>query len=63
MYALFCVVSLTHTNTHFDRYAIGALVTGAVADWVGIPWSIGFTAILTALAGLLVFLFYEEVCN
>jgi len=42
-------------------YAIGALVTGAVADWVGIPWSIGFTAILTALAGLLVFLFYEEV--
>lgn len=42
-------------------YAIGALVTGAVADWVGIPWSIGFTAILTLLAGLLVFFFYEEV--
>lgn len=42
-------------------YAIGALVTGAVADWIGIPWSIGVTAILTALAGVLVALFYKEV--
>jgi len=42
-------------------YAIGALVTGAVADWIGIPWSIGVTAILTALAATLVALFYQEV--
>jgi hypothetical protein len=31
-------------------FAIGALVTGAVADWIGIPWSIFVTAMLTLLA-------------
>ena len=30
-----------------------------VADWIGIPWSIGVTAILTALAAILVALFYQ----
>lgn len=30
-----------------------------VADWIGIPWSIGVTAILTALAATLVALFYQ----
>jgi MFS family permease len=42
-------------------YAIGALTTGAVADWIGIPWAIGVTAILTAIAATLVALFYVEV--
>lgn len=44
-------------------YAIGALVTGAVADWIGIPWSIFVTAMLTLLAGILIFFFYEEVAG
>ena len=35
-------------------FAIGALVTGAVADWIGIPWSIFVTAMLTFLAVLFV---------
>jgi len=42
-------------------YAIGALVTGAMADGVGIPWSVAFTAMLTGLAALLVAIFYVEV--
>jgi len=44
-------------------YAIGALTTGAVADWIGIPWAIGVTAILTAIAATLVALFYVEVAG
>jgi len=42
-------------------YAVGALVTGSVADWVGIPWSIGLTAMLTATSALLILIFYKEV--
>lgn len=42
-------------------YAVGALVTGAMADWLGIPWSVAITAMLTATAALLVAIFYKEV--
>eukprot|EP00960_Hanusia_phi_P048854 759209-Hanusia_phi.AAC.3 len=42
-------------------YAIGALVTGAVADWIGIPWSIGVTAILVALSAILILICYKEI--
>lgn len=42
-------------------YAIGALVTGAIADWIGIPWSVGVAAILTALAALIMALVYVEI--
>ena len=42
-------------------WAIGALVTGALADWIGIPWSIGVTAALTFLAGAAIAVFFEEV--
>lgn len=42
-------------------YAIGALVTGAVADWIGILWSIGVSAFLTALSVVLIWAFYKEV--
>lgn len=42
-------------------YAIGALITGAIADWIGILWAVGVAAILTAFAALFVFIFYEEV--
>ena len=42
-------------------YAVGALVTGAFADWVGIPWSVGIAAILTTISALLVAVLYEEV--
>jgi len=44
-------------------YAVGALVTGAVADWIGIPWSIFVTAMLTAIAAILVFFCYDEVAG
>jgi MFS family permease len=42
-------------------YAVGALVTGAAADSMGMPWSVGMTAILTTLAALGVAIFYTEV--
>ncbi|KAJ1486242.1 hypothetical protein T484DRAFT_1790338, partial [Baffinella frigidus] len=42
-------------------YAVGALVTGAIADWVGIPWSVAFAAILTFISAVLVALLYQEV--
>jgi len=42
-------------------YAVGALVTGAAADSMGMPWSVGMTAILTTLAAVLVAVFYKEV--
>jgi len=42
-------------------YAVGALMTGAMADSAGIPWSVGITAMLTALAALTVAVFYREV--
>lgn len=42
-------------------YAVGALVTGAIADAIGIPWSVGITAIATALAATFVAIFYKEV--
>jgi len=42
-------------------YAIGALITAAIADDIGIPWSVGISAILTALSALCMALFYEEV--
>eukprot|EP00283_Hemiselmis_rufescens_P002735 CAMPEP_0173418318 /NCGR_PEP_ID=MMETSP1357-20121228/506_1 /TAXON_ID=77926 /ORGANISM="Hemiselmis rufescens, Strain PCC563" /LENGTH=577 /DNA_ID=CAMNT_0014380797 /DNA_START=38 /DNA_END=1771 /DNA_ORIENTATION=- len=42
-------------------YAAGALITGAVADWIGILWSVGVAAMLTALSALLIAIFYVEV--
>ncbi|WP_181519913.1 MFS transporter [Anoxybacillus ayderensis] len=36
-------------------YAIGAIVAGIIADWLGFHWSIGLTATLPLLAGLRVY--------
>ncbi|WP_257211100.1 MFS transporter [Anoxybacillus flavithermus] len=32
-------------------YAIGAMMAGVIADWLGFRWAIGLTAILPVLAG------------
>ena len=33
-------------------YAIGALLAGLIADWIGMGWAIGVVAVLTAVSGL-----------
>jgi MFS family permease len=41
-------------------YAIGAIVSAAIADSIGIPKSVGITGGLIALAAITVAFFYEE---
>jgi MFS family permease len=41
-------------------YAVGALVSGAVADWFGLAWAIVVVAILTFIAGLITALRMRE---
>jgi predicted MFS family arabinose efflux permease len=35
-------------------YAIGALLAGVIADWLGFEWAIGLIAGLTLISGLIV---------
>ncbi|WP_461200763.1 MFS transporter [Anoxybacillus sp. TBDG-1] len=37
-------------------YAIGAMIAGVIADWLGFRWAIGLTAILPLLAGWRVYI-------
>jgi MFS family permease len=35
-------------------YAVGALLAGVLADWLGSPWAIGIVAVLTLASGMVV---------
>lgn len=35
-------------------YAVGALLTGIIADWLGILWSIGFIGVLTIVSAVVI---------
>jgi len=35
-------------------YAVGALLTGVIADWLGVHWSVGFIGILTILSAAII---------
>lgn len=41
-------------------YAVGALLSGIIADLLGIPWAIGVVAGLTFLSGMVVVMIMKE---
>ena len=44
-------------------YAVGAILSGVLADLLGIPWAIGTVAVLTFLSGLVAAIFLRETLS